>query len=113
MGSTSVDSFLEHYGVKGMKWGVRRDRSKSSGSSGEGTNNKPHAHELSDEELKKHIARMELEKRYTDLSKQKHSATKGAGADFAKELGKNLVRTAVSAAGTHAVNSALKAVVKK
>lgn len=26
MSDISVDSFLEHYGVKGMKWGVRRSR---------------------------------------------------------------------------------------
>lgn len=26
-----VDDYLEHYGVKGMKWGVRKDRNKSSG----------------------------------------------------------------------------------
>lgn len=27
MSELTVDSFLEHYGVKGMKWGVRRSRS--------------------------------------------------------------------------------------
>lgn len=26
-----AETFLEHYGVKGMKWGVRRDRSGASG----------------------------------------------------------------------------------
>lgn len=32
-----VDDFLTHYGVKGMKWGVRRDRNnrKASGGSGQ------------------------------------------------------------------------------
>lgn len=29
-----TDDFLEHYGVKGMKWGVRRDRSSRSSSGG-------------------------------------------------------------------------------
>lgn len=30
---TDVDEFLAHYGVKGMKWGVRKDRSSGSGGS--------------------------------------------------------------------------------
>lgn len=30
----AVDEFLEHVGVKGMRWGVRKDRSGSSGSNG-------------------------------------------------------------------------------
>ena len=29
--SQAVDAFLAHYGVKGMKWGVRKDRSSNSG----------------------------------------------------------------------------------
>lgn len=29
MSTLEVDNFLEHYGVKGMKWGVRNDRSTS------------------------------------------------------------------------------------
>lgn len=28
---TTIDEVLEHYGVKGMKWGVRRSRQSSSG----------------------------------------------------------------------------------
>lgn len=31
---SDVDSFLAHYGVKGMRWGVRRDRDGGSGGSG-------------------------------------------------------------------------------
>lgn len=30
---TDVDTFLEHYGVKGMKWGVRKKHESSGGSS--------------------------------------------------------------------------------
>lgn len=29
--SISVDGFLEHYGVKGMRWGIRRNRDSGSG----------------------------------------------------------------------------------
>lgn len=37
--SVDVDDFLAHYGVKGMKWGVIRDR--DSGSSGSGSDSEP------------------------------------------------------------------------
>ena len=32
--TTDTDSFLEHYGVKGMRWGIRNDRSGLEGVSG-------------------------------------------------------------------------------
>lgn len=108
--------FLEHFGVKGMKWGVRNARGSSGVTRGGGKSSsgggKPPAHTLSDEDLKKHVARMELEKRYTDLAGGKHSRSKGAGAAFAKDLGKNSVKIAAAAVTTHAVNKALKAAVK-
>ncbi|QPL14663.1 hypothetical protein SEA_SCHWARTZ33_18 [Gordonia phage Schwartz33] len=35
--SVDVDEFLSHYGVKGMKWGVRKDRPTASSSAGSST----------------------------------------------------------------------------
>ena len=37
---TSVEDILEHYGVKGMKWGVRKDRSSGSSSSSSSSSKK-------------------------------------------------------------------------
>lgn len=108
--SDEAGEFLEHYGVKGMRWGVRNDHSKSSSSSkrgGKGTNNKKKPHEMTDEELKGHVARLELEKKYVDLAK--HSKSKGSGKAFVAELGKNSAKIATGAATTFAVNKALKA----
>lgn len=113
MGTTTVEDVLNHFGVKGMHWGVRNDRKKSSGSGKRsGTNGPPHPSTLSDDALKKHVARMELEKRYTDLAAGKHSRSKGAGAAFASDLGKNSVKIAAAAVTTHAVNQALKKIAK-
>lgn len=53
---------LYHHGVKGMKWGVRKDR-KTSGSKRK-RSKKEDISKLSDEELKKRTGRMELENRY-------------------------------------------------
>lgn len=55
---------LAHYGVLGMKWGVRRGRNASVKS-------------LSNEQLSSAVRRLELEKRYSQLtSKEKSSAAK-------------------------------------
>jgi len=103
---TGLLRFLDHHGVKGMKWGIRNEKKKSSSGGSKGGSGRSSAKDLSDEQLQKAIARMDLEKRYSELSSPPKKNK--AGKAFASELGKNLVKTAVMAAGTHAVNQALK-----
>lgn len=104
---TVGESFLEHYGVKGMRWGVRKapdpersasrwkarkDREREAqAKSGKGAKGKSKADDedtpkqlkakkLSDQELRDSIARMQLEKQYNDLMLQtapKRKRTKG------------------------------------
>lgn len=58
------EEYLIHYGVKGMKWGVRKKRNSISG--------------MSDAELQKKINRMNLENQYKNLtSKKKPKSNKG------------------------------------
>lgn len=71
---------LYHYGVLGMRWGIRRSRSTSSGKGSKkkkSTNQKvaqkskpkqKTVKDLSNDELKAKITRLELEKRYRDLN---------------------------------------------
>lgn len=58
--------FLEHYGVKGMKWGVRRNRSSSPKRSG--GDPKKGIKSLSDAELQRRVNRLNLEKQYSSLT---------------------------------------------
>jgi hypothetical protein len=44
--------FLEHYGVKGMKWGVRRKRSRSSGGSDSNDSQSPQQKAVADQAAK-------------------------------------------------------------
>lgn len=65
---------LTHYGVKGMKWGIRRDRRSNASTKRTKKIKRSRAKDtknrrlLSDEELKKRINRLELEKKYKQLS---------------------------------------------
>lgn len=79
------DSYLAHYGIKGMKWGVRRYQNKDGSYTAAGKrrryNNssdyeetrslrKKNYRELSNEELKKLNKRMNLESEYQRLNPQ-------------------------------------------
>jgi len=63
-----LEEFLTHYGILGMRWGVRRPvgsdglvNPKSSGSI--------RLSQVSDDELKRIISRMQMEKQYKELTK--------------------------------------------
>lgn len=59
---------LEHYGVKGMQWGVRKKRSRSAESKEVSALRKKKAFELTDDELKKVNSRLNLEKQYKEVT---------------------------------------------
>jgi hypothetical protein len=69
--------YLEHVGILGMKWGRRKGSTPSSSdhNSVRGLTKKK-VHQLSNEELKKVTARLQLEKTYKDLNPSKISAGK-------------------------------------
>jgi hypothetical protein len=81
MDRARVDSFIEHYGVKGMRWGVRRSRSElrseakarkkrtpSPDAIEVSTLKKKRSKELTDDELKRALKRMDMEKRYNSMN---------------------------------------------
>ena len=97
---------LSHYGVPGMRWGVRRSGVSSTpcktkkGPPSEdykrmldmkkrGTKN------LTTSELRELTGRMQLEKQYKDLSKASVSAGRKYTTDLMKEIGKETVKGTV------------------
>lgn len=84
--SDEASAFLAHYGVKGMHWGSRKSRQNFLKISQE-----PNSHDhdavktlrakpvskLSNEDLKKVNARLQLEKTYTELSQNGKSLKRG------------------------------------
>lgn len=74
---------LYHYGVKGQKWGVRRYQNKDGTMTAAGKKRKradyaSEARGMSDQELRSKIDRLNMEKRYMDLSKGSGSKTSRA-----------------------------------
>lgn len=126
-----MENSLQHYGILGMKWGRRRyqnkdgsltpegkaRRAKDKKSSASNNSGRKSLKDMSDTELKEMIGRLELEKRYKDLSKseERERISKGQSfvADVLEKSGKNIATqfttyimgTAVNKlAGTEIVN---------
>lgn len=114
----SYDDYLMHHGVKGMRWGVRHDRPRTSRSRVRQA--KPDTrseqrkqvddirakkrHELTDEELRQAINRMNMEKQYKNLNRELYHP----GQDFAMKALKTSGNIAIGAAGGYAVNTVAK-----
>lgn len=101
---TSVEDFLEHYGVKGMRWGVRRGRNAKEAPSAEASRaanirdrakrSKPKA--LSNAELREAIERMNLEQQFKRLSTNEKPVVTRFIASTLQEIGKREVQAAVA-----------------
>ena len=116
-----IDNIIEHAGVRGMRWGVRKDAKTSATgeSSGDSGSKKPSASEeaaktsgsrnaakkakttdvLSNKEMQDAITRMNLEQQYSKLT----AKPKSAGKQFAL----NILKTTATMAATAVINQAV------
>lgn len=74
-------NYLAHYGVLGMKWGVRRARSADSAKVKD--IRKKRVHEMSNQDLKDANNRLQLETQYRDLAKRSSAGRRAVGAFIA------------------------------
>lgn len=113
-----LTEFLEHYGVKGMRWGVRKTSASRAGGSGfkklkarsastQRTRFSKAPKKLSTEELNRRISRMETEKKYNQLNRRDVSAGQRFAADVLGSVGRNVAKTVLTGAGLLAIKTAL------
>lgn len=105
-GMDKILDFIEHHGVKGMHWGVRKDRSggvtvgrRSGSRATERTVFSKAPAKLTSAELDKRIKRMETEKKYNELNARDVSK----GEKLAHEIVTNVGRTVVTTLATGAL----------
>ena len=109
-----VEEHLEHYGIKGMKWGKRKAKDTGPGSS-DAEKAKQHAQvaktkgtkALTNKELQELVTRMNLEQQYSTL--QAKTKKENPAAKFAKEL---VVQVGKEQAGKFVRDQAAKQIAK-
>lgn len=108
---------LYHYGVLGMKWGVRRDRTKLLGrkKKGKGTDDsdsqKQSISKMTDDELSSRISRLKMEKNYRELTATKSQKRAEKGKKFVEDVltnsAKNIATQTVTYLMGKGINKAL------
>lgn len=74
MNQSEVGEFLDHHGVKGMKWGVRKRRNESKrgktfGGGGKKKADVPDVKDIPDKELQQIVNRMNMERQFKSLTR--------------------------------------------
>lgn len=103
-----VDNFLEHFGVKGMKWGVRKHRRTSDQvRRDERAKAVKNVRSLSDSDLDKRISRLEKERKLKTLTDESLSPGKTAAKQILQTAGKRAAGTILAGALLYGVKAAM------
>lgn len=113
------ETYLEHHGIIGMKWGVRRSEaelararggSKQSADEQERTNRQTavkNRRTLSDAELKKRIERLKMEREFKNLTEEDIAPGRKCVSEILASSGKKMASIAVAGAMSYAVKAAM------
>lgn len=111
-----LDDVLTHYGIKGMKWGVRRANPSGGDSSSDDAKRavalkakvaKGGVNSLSNKELQDYVTRMNLEKQYKD------AGPKTASQEAKKFVAQTLLNIGKQEAAKFAAKEIAKALAKR
>lgn len=111
--------YLEHHGIKGMKWGVRRSEtqlarargsSKQSADEQEKANRKTavkNRRTMSDADLKKRIERLKMEREFKNLTEEDLAPGRKCVSEILASSGKKVATAAAAGAMSYAIKVAM------
>lgn len=111
---------LKHHGIKGMRWGRRRFQNHDGSLTpagkqryGDGPDDYDPVGRMSDQELRQRINRIDMERRYRDLTKRQKSAGEKFVTDVLLQAGKNVAAEYTAKYMKQGIESILKKSAKK
>jgi hypothetical protein len=107
MKHANVLDFIDHHGVKGQKWGVRRNRKGAARGTARTVYSKSPKN-LTNAELERRIKRMDTEKKYNDLNKRDISKGHQLATEILTNSGRTIATTALAGAGLFVIKAAIK-----
>lgn len=110
---------LRHYGIKGMKWGVRRseeqlakargdtDKSADDAKKADMKNAVKNRRTLSDKELRERVERIKLEKQLKDLTEEEISRGEAFAKSVLSSAGKKVATAVVTGAALYGIQATM------